>query len=169
MQLNLGDREAEFTWRVQKKGKERTNGIYFRDRPHEVLHLATTPKVLHNHSRDKGAAADELCSQLQANYLELKVNIKKRAFDWKDLIAHLWICQIHNASLNAVGRSQQLVWNESVRLTGRLEGLPCMSSVLLFDARGGPEGGALDWELKDSWEISCGGEKAAQVSWYLGQ
>lgn len=29
-----------------------------------------------------------------------------------------------------------------------------MSSVLLFDARGGPEGGALDWELKDSWEIS---------------
>lgn len=68
-----------------KKGKERTDGIYSRDRPHEVLHLAKTPKVLHNHSRDKGAAEAELCSHLQANYLELKVNIKKikkiKAFD----------------------------------------------------------------------------------------
>jgi len=33
-----------------------------------------------------------------------------------------------------------------------------MSSVLFFDARGGPEVGALDWELKDSWEISCWGK-----------
>lgn len=69
-------------------------------------------------------------------------------------MVHLLIRQIHNASLKAFGRSQQLVRNESVRLTGRLEGLPCMSSVLLFDAKGGPEVGALDWELKDSWEIS---------------
>lgn len=55
-----------------KKGTERTDGIYFRDRPYEILHLATTPKVLHNHSWAKA----ELRSHLQANYSEQKVNIK---------------------------------------------------------------------------------------------
>lgn len=49
MQLNLGDREAEFTWRVQKK-VQREQTAYISVTDHEVLHLATTPKVLHNHS-----------------------------------------------------------------------------------------------------------------------
>lgn len=42
------------------------------------------------------------------------------------------------------------------KLTGRLDGRPCMLSswLLLLEAMGWLDGGAVDWELKESWESS---------------
>lgn len=68
----------------------------------------------------------------------------------------------------SIEHKSDVKWADGV-LTGRLDGRACMLSswLLLLEAMGWLEGGALDWELKESWESSWLWGKAEENSTHV--